>query len=58
MDEDQKIRESLKKLEAAYEQFVLEVDIAQKEYREKISEIVRRIEARKIEKLRGEIKSS
>jgi len=58
MDDDQKIQESLEKIKSAHKQFVLEVEAAQKEYRERINEIVRRIETRKIEKLTREIKSS
>lgn len=58
MDDDQKIQESLEKLKSAYEQFVFEVEVAQREHGERINEIIRRVETRKIEKLREEIKSS
>lgn len=58
MDDDQKIQESLEKLKSAHEQFVFEVEVAQREHGERINEIIRRVETRKIEKLRGEIKSS
>lgn len=55
MDDDQKIQESLEKLRSAYEQFVFEIEVAQREHGERINEIIRRIEARKIEKLREEL---
>lgn len=56
MNEEQKLEESIKKIEAAYEKFEEEVQVAHKEHREKINEIVKRIEERKIKELREKLK--
>lgn len=56
MDENKKLEESIKKIEAAYEKFVEEVEAAKKEHREKINDIIRRIEERKIKELQEKLK--
>lgn len=60
MDEnksEQQLEEAIKKLEAAYDKFVEEVEAAKKEHREKINDIIKRIEERKIKELQEKLKS-
>lgn len=57
MDGTQKLEETIKKLEAAYDKFVKEVETAKKEHREKISVILKQIEERKVKEMQEKIKS-
>lgn len=56
MTEEQKLEESIKRIESAYDKFVEEVEAAKKEHREKINDIIKRIEERKIKELKEKVK--
>lgn len=56
MEENQKLEESIKRIELAYDKFVEEVEAAKKEHREKINDIIKRIEERKIKELQEKLK--
>lgn len=55
--EEQKLEESIKKIEAAYAKFEEEVEAARKEHRDRIAEILKQIDDRKIKELQEKLKS-
>lgn len=60
MDEnksEQQLEEAIKKIEAAYAMFEEEVEAAKKEHRNRIAEILKRIDDRKIKELQEKLKS-
>lgn len=59
MDEnkDQQLEDAIKKIEAAYDKFEKEVEAAKKEHRDRIAEILKRIDDRKIKELQEKLKS-
>lgn len=60
MDEnksEQQLEDAIKKIEAAYQKFEEEVEAAKKEHRDRIAEILKRIDGRKIKELQEKLKS-
>lgn len=58
MDNDSsKIEDELKRIQDALDQFIEEVELAQKEHKEKIDNIIEKIKERKIKEVQEKIKS-
>lgn len=60
MDEnksEQQLEEAIKKIEMAYARFEEDVEVAKKEHRDRIAEILKQIDDRKIKALQDKLKS-
>lgn len=57
MDDKQQLEEAIEKLEAAYQKFEEEVEVAKKEHRGRIAEILKQIDDRKIKELQEKLKT-
>lgn len=56
-NEAQKLDETIEKIETAFNRFIEEVELAQKEHKEKINKIIEGIRERKIKEIQDKIKA-